>query len=79
MGQSLRIDGNMAFDSTYLFARVVAFVLGGIRVFHALGINDQIAAVYAPTMFDTGRANLIFLMLAPANLIHFPTAFLSIA
>ncbi|PXX33690.1 hypothetical protein DFR42_1321, partial [Undibacterium pigrum] len=47
--------------------------------FDTLGINDQKGAVYVPTMFGTGRANLIFLMPTPAGLTHFPTASLSIA
>ncbi len=79
MGESFCINGNMAFNARYLLPRIIAFVLCRIRVFDALGINDQKGAACAPTMFDTGRANLIFLMPAPAGLTHFPTASLSIA
>lgn len=76
MGEPLCINGDMALDPRYFFTRIVAFGFGSIRVLYTLCVNDQKGAVFVPTMFDTGRANLIFLRPAPANSIHFPTAFL---
>lgn len=77
--QSLVINGDMALDSRYLFTRIVSFVLGGIGIFDALRINDQKGGLCVPTMFDAGRANLIFLKPAPTGLLRFPLVFLSIA
>jgi len=65
MGQTLRIDGDMAFDARDFLACIVALQLRTIGVFDALCINDQEAGHGVASLFGTGRANLIFLKPAP--------------
>ena len=65
--QPLRIDGDVALDAGNFFARVVALLLRAVGVLHTLRINDQEAGRAAASLFDTGRANLIFLMPVPTR------------
>ena len=64
----------MTLDARYFFACVVPFVLCTVCIFNALRINNAKRGFPAATMVDAGRANLIFLMPAPAGLILFPMA-----
>ena len=75
MGESLCINGDMALDTRYFFTRIVAFGFGSIRVLYTLCVNDQKGAVFAPAMFDTGRANLIFFKACSSKLNSLSDAF----
>jgi len=57
----------MPLDTRDFLACVIPFVFGAIGIFYALGINDAKACFELASLFGTRRANLIFLMLAPAN------------
>lgn len=67
MGQALRIDHDMALDARNFLAGVVAFVPRAVGILHALRINDAKTRLDVAPLFDTGRANLIFLKPAPAG------------
>ena len=75
MRQSLGVDRDMTFDAGDFFPRVVPFKLRAIGILDALRINDAKTCFVVPTLFDTGRANLIFLTPAQASLRHSPQAF----
>ena len=68
MGQSLRINGDMALYPGNLFTRIVSFFLSSISVGSTLRINDAIACRNAASLFLSGRANLLFLKRGRANL-----------
>ncbi len=68
MRQPLRIDRDMAFDARYFLASVITLLTRRVRVLHALRVHDQERAVSVAPLFLAGRANLIFLMPAPARL-----------
>jgi len=57
MGQSLRIDGDVALDAGDFFTRVVALQLRTVGVFHALRINNQEAGHGVASLFGAGLAN----------------------
>ena len=67
MRQALRVHGNMALDARHLLARVITLLSGGIRVLYALRVHDQERRAGVALLSGTGRANLIFLMPAPAR------------
>jgi hypothetical protein len=72
--QALRIDHNMAFDSRNLFASVVALAFRAVRILDTLRINDAKRRLLAAPKADADRANLIFLMPAPADSVLLPMA-----
>ncbi len=57
MGQSLRVDRDMALDAGDLLARVVALLAGCIGILHALRINDQEAGRAAAPLSGAVLAN----------------------
>ena len=60
MGQSLRIDGDVALDPRDLLARVIALLASRVAVLHALRVHDQERAPDVAPLSLAGRANLIF-------------------
>ncbi len=70
----MRIDHDMAFDSRDLFAGVVALAFRAVRIFDTLRIDDAKRRLLAAPKADAGRANLIFLMSAPADSVLLPMA-----
>ena len=74
IGQTLGIDHNMALDPRYFLAGVIAFFLCRIGILYALRINDAKGGLLAAPTVGADRANLIFLMPAPAGLILLPMA-----
>jgi len=62
VGQTLRINGDMAFDARDCLPRVIALMLRCIGILDTLGINDAKARRGVAPLFGTGLANLIFLM-----------------
>ena len=65
--QSLGVHHDVTFDTRDLLARVIALQGCCVCVFHTLRVNDQERAAGAAPQFLAGRANLIFLMPAPAG------------
>ena len=63
MRQTLRVNRYMPLDAANLFARIVAFFHGRIRVLHALRINNQESGCFMAPLPATLRNYLIFLML----------------
>ena len=61
MRQSLRIDGDVAFDTRHLLAGVIPFVLGRIGIFHALRIDNAKRRFVCPTTAQPFFADHIFL------------------
>jgi hypothetical protein len=74
MRQSLGIYGDMALNPGYFLASVISFFLCGIRVFHALRVNDAEACFLCPTIADTDLANDVFLTLPRECLVSLPAA-----
>jgi len=72
VGQSLRIDRDMALDSRNLLASVISLTASRISIFDALRINDAKRRLFFAAKADAGRANRIFLKPAPAGLIRLP-------
>jgi hypothetical protein len=72
MRQPLCIHHNMALDSRYLFPSVISFAFRAICILDALCINDAKRRLFFATKADADRANLIFLMPAPAGLTRLP-------
>ena len=70
--EPLRIDYDMPFHSRNLLAGVVSLALRAICVFYTLCIHNAKASLFFATKAHAGRANRIFLMPAPAGLIHLP-------
>ena len=58
--QALRIDGDVPLDAGNFLARVVPLQLRTVGVLHALRVNDQEAGHAVASLFDAGRADLIF-------------------
>jgi len=58
VGQPLRIHANMALDARNLFARVITFATGRIRVLHALRVHDQERRFGAGPLFLAGQDRL---------------------
>ena len=67
MGQTLGVDGNMAFDPGDLLPRVITFLTRCVRVLYALCIHDQVRGTGVAPLFLSDRSNLIFLRPAPAG------------
>ena len=63
MRQTLRVNRYMSLDTANLFARIVAFFHGGIRVLHTLRINNQESGCFMAPLLAALRNYLIFLML----------------
>jgi len=61
MRQALRVYADMALDSGNLFPCVIAFVFGGIRIFHALRVNDQKTCLLVAPAALSNLANRFFL------------------
>ena len=78
MRQTLRINYNVALDTRNLFTCVVSFVFRTVCILDTLRINDTKRRLLVAPKAGAGRANLIFLMPAPAGSIHLPTALHSI-
>ena len=72
MRQALRIDREMALDTRYLLAAIVAFLFRGIRVLHTLSVNDDEAGGFGPPTVLSHRANHIFLRPPPRGCGHAP-------
>ena len=67
VGQALGIDGNVAFDSRYFLAGVVAFLTRTIGIPDALRVDDQKARRGFAPLSCTSLANHIFLKPAPGR------------
>jgi len=67
VGQALGIDRNVALDSRYLLAGVVAFLTRAIGILDALRVDDQKARRGFAPLFCTSLANHIFLKPAPGR------------
>ena len=67
MRQSLGVHRDVALDARDLLACVIALQARRVRVLHALRVHDQERAAGVAPQFLAGRANLIFLMPAPAG------------
>lgn len=67
MRQALGIDRNVALDSRYFLAGVVAFFPGTIGILHTLCVDDQKARRGFAPLFCTSLANHIFLKPAPGR------------
>ena len=78
MRQTLRIDHNVALDTRNLFTRIVSFVFRAVCIFDTLCVNNAKPRLLFASKADAGRANLIFLMPAPAGSIHLLMALYSI-
>ena len=63
MRQTLRVNRYMQLDTANLFARIVAFFHGRIRVLHTLRINNQESGFCMAPLLAALRNYLIFLML----------------
>ena len=63
MRQTLRVNRYMSLDTANLFARIVAFFHGRIRVPHTLRINNQEGSFFMASLLATCCCHLIFLML----------------
>ena len=63
MRQTLRVNRYMSLDTANLFARIVAFFHGRIRVLHTLRINNQESGCFMAPLLAALRNYLIFLML----------------
>ena len=63
MRQTLRVNRDMLLDTANLFARIVAFFHGGIRVLHALRINNQESGCFMAPLLAALRNHLVFLTL----------------
>ena len=63
MRQTLRVNRYMPLDTANLFARIVAFFHGRIRVLHTLRINNQESSCFMAPLLAALRNYLIFLML----------------
>ena len=60
MRQTLRVNRYMPLDTANLFARIVAFFHGGIRVLHTLRINNQESGCFMAPLLAALRKYLIF-------------------
>ncbi|SDW95968.1 hypothetical protein SAMN05216317_12030 [Nitrosomonas eutropha] len=49
-----KVSSNMLFDSGRFLACIVAFFLGGIRIFYTLGINNRHTWTCVAASPDTG-------------------------
>ena len=67
MRQALGIDRNVALDSRYFLAGVVAFLARAIGILDALRVDDQKARRGFAPLFCTSLANHIFLKPAPGR------------
>ena len=60
MRQTLCVNRYMPLDTANLFARIVAFFHGGIRVLHTLRINNQESGCFMAPPLATRGNHLIF-------------------
>ena len=67
MRQPQGINSDMALDARHLLAGVIAFLVSRVRILHTLRVHNQERAASVAPLFLSGRANLIFLMPAPAR------------
>ena len=67
VGQTLGVDRNVALDSRYLLASVVAFLARAIGILDALRVDDQKARRGFAPLSCTSLANHIFLKPAPGR------------
>ena len=63
MRQTLRVNRYMSLDTAHFLTGIVAFFHGGIRVLHALRINNQESGCFMAPLLAALRNYLIFLML----------------
>ena len=63
MRQTLRVNRYMPLDTANLLARIVAFFHSGIRVLHALRINNQESGHFMAPLLAALRNYLILLVL----------------
>ena len=67
VGQSLRVNGDVALDAGDFLARVISLLVGAVGVLHALRVNDQKAGQGVAPQFLAGLANGFFLRPPPGR------------